>query len=86
MGLDSETMIEPLPKRVTFFEEQGISIIDLSAGRDHSLYLTDSGQTFGSGSNAHGQLGIPTFTAYEDTQGFPQLSFQKPQIIESLQG
>lgn len=47
-------MIENLPKRITCFEEQGVSIIGISAGRDHSLFLSDSGQVFGSGSNAHG--------------------------------
>jgi alpha-tubulin suppressor-like RCC1 family protein len=51
-------MSENLPKRVTCFEEQGISIIGISSGRDHSLFLSDSGQAFGSGSNAQGQLGL----------------------------
>ena len=54
LGLDSETMIENLPKRITCFEEQGVSIIGISTGRDHSLFLSDSGQVYGSGSNAHG--------------------------------
>jgi len=43
LGLDSETMNELLPMRVTFFEDQGITVTHLSGGRDHSLFLTSSG-------------------------------------------
>lgn len=46
------------PEALMSFVKVGLKIKDVSAGGKHSLYLTEEGQVFASGSNDYGQLGI----------------------------
>ncbi len=75
LGLDIEQMYCHFPMRLTTFEDQGVNIINMSGGKDHALFLADSGQAFASGSNSQGQLAL-------SQDNFNQYS--KPQLIDSL--
>ena len=46
----------------------------MSAGGKHSLYLSEQGNVYSSGSNDYGQL------------GYPEKTFQHPQLVENLPG
>lgn len=59
LGLESLNQAEPLPCRVTSFENQGMNITSVSGGLEHTLFVSDSGQAFGCGFNGQGQLAIP---------------------------
>eukprot|EP01156_Anaeramoeba_ignava_P022563 Anaeramoba_ignava/c20794_g3_i2.p1 GENE.c20794_g3_i2~~c20794_g3_i2.p1 ORF type:complete len:859 (-),score=337.64 c20794_g3_i2:45-2471(-) len=62
------------PEKITFFNP--IKIAKISYGFYHSLFLTDEGHVYSSGSNEHGQLGIGDETS--------KTTF--PHLIESLLG
>jgi alpha-tubulin suppressor-like RCC1 family protein len=47
------------------FIKQGTRIKEVSAGGKHSLYLSDEGFVYSSGSNDYGQLGYETKTNNE---------------------
>ena len=53
------------PAAIMSFVQDGIKIKDLAAGGKHSLYLSESGAVFSSGSNDYGQLGYETKTSDE---------------------
>lgn len=54
------TQNQSLPAAVMSFIVTGTKIVDVSAGGKHSLYLSEGGQVFSSGSNDYGQLGYET--------------------------
>jgi len=54
LGLESLNQLEPLPCRVTAFENQGMNITSVSGGLEHTLFVSDSGQAFGCGFNGQG--------------------------------
>lgn len=47
------------------FVKQGTRIKEVSAGGKHSLYLSDEGYVYSSGSNDYGQLGYEIKTINE---------------------
>ncbi len=57
------------PTPVNFFEKSCVSIIDMSCGGKHTLFLSskyfannllDNGNVYGCGTNDYGQIGIST--------------------------
>ncbi len=51
---------EPLPSRLTAFEDQGVNIVSVSCGNEHTLFVSDQGWVYGCGNNGQGQLGLTT--------------------------
>ncbi|GAM21290.1 hypothetical protein SAMD00019534_044650 [Acytostelium subglobosum LB1] len=46
------------PTKVTYFQDRNIKIKALAAGREHSLFISDTGQCYGCGDNTYGQTGL----------------------------
>ena len=46
--------------------EANESVVDITAGQDHSMAVTSAGRLFSWGNNAHGKLGLPGFTDKEE--------------------
>ncbi|XP_063702839.1 inhibitor of Bruton tyrosine kinase-like [Culicoides brevitarsis] len=54
---DELTLVSPKKVKLPFKEEDE-KIIDISAGKNHSLVLTNKNRVYATGSNSHSQLGI----------------------------
>lgn len=52
----------------------GTTIVQIAAGRSHSMAVSDDGRLFAWGNNSSGQLGLPEKTSYSDT---PKLVLRK---------
>ena len=52
-------MCQPVPIDVNGIIDSGVSIVDIAAGRAHSLILTSEGNVFSFGHNGYGQCGRP---------------------------
>ncbi|GAM26989.1 hypothetical protein SAMD00019534_101640, partial [Acytostelium subglobosum LB1] len=73
LGLGDNTINRYNPTQITFFQENNIKIVQVSAGGAHSLALTDDGKVYSWGCGDNGKLGHGN-TAGENI----------PKLIESI--
>ena len=63
MGLKEENdqAAVQIPRRIEYFVENKIEIIDMHCGAHHSLVIDSNGRVYGFGANQQGQIGNGTF-------------------------
>ena len=64
-----------IPQKFPYFEKNGIRIVDVACGKNHTLALDESGKVYSWGYNTEGQCGIGK-TGYVRT----------PRVVEKLDG
>ncbi|WKX92650.1 hypothetical protein Q1695_010576 [Nippostrongylus brasiliensis] len=57
----------------------GVEIIQVAAGRSHSLAVADDGRLFAWGSNEHGQLAMPAQVSWQDT---PRRVYELNEVVQ----
>ncbi|CDW87912.1 UNKNOWN [Stylonychia lemnae] len=73
LGIPLQGCID-LPVRQSFFEHIEVRVKDIYAGYQHTLYVTENGQVYSTGSNSFGQLGL----------GQQELFINQPVLIEGI--
>ena len=66
-----------LPERVALFDQLDAKIVSISAGDQHTLYLTSDGDVIGTGMNQYGQCGFNALECQETDQPYKMLSLKQ---------